>query len=219
MLATQEPDGFPVGDAQPPSAAVDRPTWPTEPINLAAYPYFVAEFNLPADPFIDGIIATRRASSRASSPAASVAELQPSLVPESREKSFSRATRGSKRKRAQLSLVEDESESSALTESGEDASPTGTPADSDRENDHEEEHEDKDDGESSRSHSPSMTYHPPVYQHDLMIVVGTKKKGTGRGGGPGKGWRKGQSSMQPENRGGSGRGGGRARGAKRRKQS
>jgi MRG-binding protein len=141
----QEPDGYPVGDNHPPYVAADRPHWPTDTIDVHTFPYFVADFTLPSDPIIDADIAIRRVASRESSPSHSLASSEPPTA---------RALRGAKRKRAAATLVSGESDSSALTESGEEGTaPTTTATIEDTEDD-----EEDDEDASTRGVSPSKSY-------------------------------------------------------------
>jgi MRG-binding protein len=104
--AWQEPDGVPMHGRAPPPVA-DVVHWPTTASGLATFPYFVSEFALPADAATDALVAARRAASRPSS---------------------AEPARAVKRKRG---AVRPSSESSDLTESGEDgesSAPPPTPA-------------------------------------------------------------------------------------------
>jgi hypothetical protein len=141
------PDGVPMHGRAPPPVA-DVVHWPTTASGLATFPYFVSEFALPADAATDALVAARRAASRPSS---------------------AEPARAVKRKRG---AVRPSSESSDLTESGEDgesSAPPPTPA-ATVPAESEPEGSDEDEEESEREVSPGQCISLPWCSTRVLTI-------------------------------------------------
>jgi MRG-binding protein len=150
--ANQEPQGFTPPNGEP-RLAPESPPSPSE--NLNAHAFFRAEFALPLDPDIEADIAARRVAD-APSPASSSPPSSTPPPPVSPARSSKRKRNGKK--------VEEESDMSDLTQSGEDdgedAADEESVAAAPQESEQESEDEDED---SVREDSPgacSRNYYP-----------------------------------------------------------